>query len=568
MVGTTTILEDSHGDVILVALYNFLPEGLYGEESVPIASTKIPKGATVRIAAPFMKVFRDGSRGLRIDNPNEISVISSGKANGGSERKLLLEAKNAGNQLVKTQKYLSAIEAYIGGIRAAEVVPTILSNRSQAYAKLGDWGKSLADAAASLTIRPANKKTWDRYHIARKKLLEGGEHNGNESIWIINRLLPFEVDAQASDADIKGRDLLGLKSDGNTAFQAAKYAEAAKLYTSALVSFGETERALLSNWALCCLHSQAHLDAVAVAAASLRICPESKAVVRLALAIFSLGQAEMCVNILEQSDKALFEGSPATKQRDELLNDAKATMKLFQSENKHVSSRELGEHKYLPRWIGNIETFDAGSKGRGVRAAKDLEAGELVLLEHPLASASRESPKKAKESLFTINKMRFEDASHSFLCQAIVLRSQRETVLSNIVDCLFDGTNTRPLTCLDDLMPNLSLSPPFLPTHQDYHPGAKKVEFNSDRIGAIVSTNSHGNRFDLGSNFDVTKGSDASLYPGVSMFNHSASPNCVLGGGSSDCAKVIIKANVKAGEELTICYHPDEDVVRRNWLDK
>lgn len=218
------------------------------------------------------------------------------------------------------------------------------------------------------------------------------------------------------------------------------------------------------------------------------------------------------------------------------------------------------------KWKG---TFDAGTKGRGVRAAKDLEVGELVLLEHPLASASRESPKKAKESLFmfTINKMRFEDASHSFLCQAIVLRSQRETVLSKIVDCLFDGTNMRPLTSLDDLMPNLSLSPPFLPTHQDYHPGVKKVEFNSDRIGAIVSTNSHGNISDIRSSFDITKGSDASLYPAVSMFNHSARPNCVLD-ASSDCAKVIVKAKVKAGEELTICYHPDEDVVRRNWLDK
>jgi len=120
MVGTTTILEDSNGDVVLIALYNFLPEGLHGEESVPVASAKIPKGATVRIAAPFMKVFRDGSRGLRIDNPNEISVISSGKVSGKiDERRVLLEAKKAGNQLVKTQKYLSASEAYIGGLHSA-----------------------------------------------------------------------------------------------------------------------------------------------------------------------------------------------------------------------------------------------------------------------------------------------------------------------------------------------------------------------------------------------------------------------------------------------------------------
>jgi hypothetical protein len=66
MVGATTILQDSNGDVILVALYNFLPDGLHGEESVPIASMKIPKGGRTKIAAPCMKVFRDGSRGIRM----------------------------------------------------------------------------------------------------------------------------------------------------------------------------------------------------------------------------------------------------------------------------------------------------------------------------------------------------------------------------------------------------------------------------------------------------------------------------------------------------------------------
>jgi hypothetical protein len=395
-----------------------------------------------------------------------------------------------------------------------------------------------------------------------------GKQNGNESVWIINNILPFEVDAQANEADTKGKDLLRLKNDGNTAFQQQKYAEAAKLYTSALVLFGETERALLSNWGFCCLSSQAHLDAIAASAASLRIRPEAKAFVRLAKAIHSLGQPELCVNILEQGDRALVEGSPATKEKDELLKDAKSNMKLFQSEDNHFTLRELNGPKYLPRWIGNIETFDAGLKGRGVRAAKDLEAGELVLLEPPLASASMDSFEKSKESLYTIDKLEFKDASHSFLCQAIMLRSQREAVLSRIVDCLFDGTNARPLTSLDDLMPNFSSSQAFLPTHHEYYPGAEKVGFNSDRIDAIVSTNSHGTRSSVkDSEFLRLKGSDAALYPAVSMFNHSAKPNCYLD-AASGCAKVIVNSNVKAGEELSICYHPDENVVRRVWLKK
>jgi tetratricopeptide (TPR) repeat protein len=558
MVGTTTILEDSNGDVILIALYNFLPEGLYGPESVPVASAKIPKGATVRIAEPLMKVFRDGSRGLRIDNPNEISVISSGKANKGSEKQLLLEAKNAGNQLVRAHKYLSASETYIGGLRSAEVIPTILSNRSQAYAMIGDWERSFADAAASLTIRPGNKKTWSRYETAREKLLEDADHF--DSISLISTLLPnlmYKAAAQAADTDTNGKDLMQLKNDGNAAFQQRKYAEAAKLYTAALETYGETERALLSNWALCCLSSQAHLDVVAAAAASLRIRPEAKAVIRLATAIFLLGEAETCNKIIAQTDII------SDEMAYDIANDARSSMPLLKRIDKHFTIQELGSPKYVPRWIGNIETFDAGSKGRGVRATHDLKEGEIVLLEHPLASASRDSAKKAKESLFTIDKMRTEDASQTFLCQAILLRSQREAVLSRVVDCLFDGTNARPLTALDNLIPSLNSSPPLLPTHYEYCPGEAKVEFNSDRIGAIVSTNSHGS----GSNVELKKGSFSALYPATSMFNHSPTPNCDLdASGAGNYAKVIVKNDVKVGEELFICYHQDENVVCRNWL--
>ena len=53
--------------------------------------------------------------------------------------------------------YNAASEAYINGIRKAELVPTLLSNRSQAYAMMNDWERSLADAAASLTMRPTTR---------------------------------------------------------------------------------------------------------------------------------------------------------------------------------------------------------------------------------------------------------------------------------------------------------------------------------------------------------------------------------------------------------------------------
>ena len=154
MVGCTTILEDKNGDVLLIALYNFLPDGVSGSAADPIASAKIPKGCTVRIAEPFLKVFKDGSRGVRIDNPSEITVVLQD----GERKQSLEKAKESGNQLFQKKMYLAATDCYISGLRKADIVPTLLSNRSQVFIMMEDWKNTFSDAAASLTIRPGCKK--------------------------------------------------------------------------------------------------------------------------------------------------------------------------------------------------------------------------------------------------------------------------------------------------------------------------------------------------------------------------------------------------------------------------
>jgi hypothetical protein len=61
-----------------------------------------------------------------------------------------VEAKTLGNSLVAKKMYNAATDAYTGGLRNADFVPSLFSNRSQAYAILGEWEHSMADAAASL----------------------------------------------------------------------------------------------------------------------------------------------------------------------------------------------------------------------------------------------------------------------------------------------------------------------------------------------------------------------------------------------------------------------------------
>ena len=69
-----------------------------------------------------------------------------------------------------------------------------------------------------------------------------------------------------------------------------------------------------------------------------------------------------------------------------------------------------------------------------------------------------------------------------------------------------------------------------------------------------------------GDDFNISWEHTKSLYSACSMFNHSSEPtrfysNSNIGG----CISVFTRIGLKAGSKLTVCYHPDEDVFRKNW---
>jgi hypothetical protein len=68
MVGGTTLILDNQ-DVLLVCFYNLLPDGILGSSAEPLLQAMLPLGATLRIKEPFYKIFGDGQRGIRVDNP-------------------------------------------------------------------------------------------------------------------------------------------------------------------------------------------------------------------------------------------------------------------------------------------------------------------------------------------------------------------------------------------------------------------------------------------------------------------------------------------------------------------
>mmetsp|Transcript_27043 Transcript_27043/g.57962 ORF Transcript_27043/g.57962 Transcript_27043/m.57962 type:complete len:767 (+) Transcript_27043:44-2344(+) len=562
MVGTITILEDSNGDVILVALYNLLPDGLHGEDSVAVASAKIPKGGTIRIAEPYMKVFRDGSRGIRIDDPSDIFMIVGDGSDSVNEDVALANAKALGNSLVQKKMYNAASDAYIDGIRKASLVPTLLSNRSQAYAMAKDWENSLADAAASLTMRPANKKTWARYKKALEMLSNGKSKNGADKRdaagQILRRVLvvkPRDLASTLSSISTGG-GALDLKNEGNKLFENREYNAAAVQYTAALHVCGEVPRALLGNWAFCSLHTGANLDAVAASAASLRIRPEAKTVARLARGLLLLGEPNLCCSILRGKYGEVLKGTAFTDEKVELLRCSEVIFEFIKT-HRMQDPKPFDQPRYLPQWIRGIETFDAGPKrGRGVRACINLKKGHVALIEPPIASAH--AGKVDNEMVFSIDKTERRRASYEYIRQAIIVRSQHEAVLSKIVDCLYDGDNQPPVTALEDLVPNLGSCQALLPSHHAYV--LDRVDLTAHRIESILSFNSHGGSNGLSS--DSLRRSD--LFPAISMFNHSNEPNCSwedVGG----CAIIWVSEDIAIGSELTLRYHEDKKVLKKQW---
>ena len=65
-----TILEDGHGDAVMVALYNV--SWLQSEHWREC----FPKGMKIGIKEPFLKRFADGTVGIRVDNPSDVVYVT------------------------------------------------------------------------------------------------------------------------------------------------------------------------------------------------------------------------------------------------------------------------------------------------------------------------------------------------------------------------------------------------------------------------------------------------------------------------------------------------------------
>lgn len=593
IVGTSTLLEDERGNVIKITLYNFLPSGVSGDDANALGKQMLPKGSRVKIAEPFYKIFRDGSRGIRVDDPNEIQVICSPKSKqqptshknnigkGDSrehQEEILLHGKQEANRLFEKKLYFAASESYIQLLRGDDgFISTLLSNRAQASIQLGEWTEALCDAAASLTLQPNFKKSWKRYWKAMLELgitqsdetqscmCQDHEKLRNVLLLIFSSVCRDEQDhGKIMEQDIlqsNGSTAEELKVKGNDAFKAGDYDKARQFYSLALQLAGGTTHAILSNWSQCAMNLNTWHDAIAASAASLRIFSQKKSVCRLAKSLILIGEPRVSVAVLEKF-------SDTFKKTDRLFRKLVSDANVLSSNNYCI---EKGLHNcpdLLSNWVGKIETFQTEGKGRGVRALDDIPPGQVVLVERPIISYHLEM--KGDFVASSVGVAEYDDGSHALIKAAAVNRARRDGVFSSIINRLYDGSSVPPLVPFHDLFLTISSANLLLPSHHEYLPG-KRINMTPDRISEIINRNSHGIGGLDGANkryfqHDAELGY-SELYPGTSMFNHSTNPNCEYTKIRDKPYQCIMTYQaVRKGEELTVRYHSDEDVVNRCWL--
>jgi hypothetical protein len=67
-----TFVEDGNGCIVLVAVYNALPQNLKSDALISAANALLKEGDLIGIVDPFFKRFADGTEGIRVDNPNNV----------------------------------------------------------------------------------------------------------------------------------------------------------------------------------------------------------------------------------------------------------------------------------------------------------------------------------------------------------------------------------------------------------------------------------------------------------------------------------------------------------------
>ena len=545
-IGIITYLEDDNGDYVMLDLYNMISLGTNKWE---LAEQKFPKGIKLKISEPFYKIFQDGNRGIRVDSPNEILIEENKKIDF-----TLIRAQ--GKQLFKQGEFLSALKLYTDGLGQLEdTAGIILNNRAQAELKLGENEEALLDSAAALMFGD-NEKAKYRYNVAIKKCG-----------LIVSDVASIQLTWEKALRKLKNPGLGNLKStkdEANALYREGKYKEAKMHYTAALC-FPDA-CLLLNNIATVCMKLKILQTAIASASACLRITTDQRVIAKarfsMTKSFWMLGNFQLA-KLSAKDDSSLkhfWENVKGPELQTKLILEEGAfrQMTCGQTLDDYLST---ATEKEIPGDFVNTDMLEHAyikHKDRGMRAISDIIAGELLVLDHPVALSSISADAKGDDEFSLAAVLNFNNDSST-------LKSECELANRILHLINFDGLLAKKLILLktgrkaihDERLPlvdlkwmahqNLSFEVlPFLPQYP------RIVGCDTDKVSpTFVRDLIKVNTFDWGGTPKHELVKEKALFLLLSLFNHDGESNCCYARVGNSIA-ILSKKNIKKNEELKI----------------
>ena len=551
VVGVTTLLEDHEGNVVQISLYNVIPQG---PDKITLAENIYPRGLEIKIIEPFFKIFRDGNRGIRVDDPCDVCVMSQSSRH-------YEDCREKGKQFMKSGHYMMAFEVYLDGLKelSDDIVP-LLNNRSQTEIKLRQYEEALLDSAAVMFFKPDDEKAQQRYHYAIRHIESDGNEVGVKDIWI--RIIKTGITV----SDITEPERVGCKETGNDLYLHGDYKEAKKEYTSAISS--PEVCILLTNIAIVSLKLELFHTAIAAAATCLRITRrddyerKQKAYHNMCKAFIMSNQIELYKHCSSQLDNSLELDrllDTINNREDIFRNTILQCLKVYPASITKTIETCSKSNCLVSDFIlaDALEHTFVEGKGRGILATRNIKSGELILVDHPIACRGINPLDTNAHACSRNFKTRLEhNSGHVNLIAKLLNLVKHDAILTKKLMCLESRSNGEiPLVRDLSLFGYRQLSFDVLPflTQSHDHVSVEDREIVDDSfVKNLLDVNAF--EHDVVDKDAFSRGRALCLR--VSLFNHDELFNCrVLPFGES----VVLFAikEIPKGSELTICYSND-----------
>mmetsp|Transcript_63632 Transcript_63632/g.170455 ORF Transcript_63632/g.170455 Transcript_63632/m.170455 type:complete len:736 (+) Transcript_63632:41-2248(+) len=525
----TTLVADRQGGLVQLALYN------WGGAHEAQGDGSLAVGSRLQVADPYLKVFRDGEVGIRVDRPAQ--VLYAGRD--------ATAWKQVGNAFIKQGQPRSAWESYRAALSAPELdaLAVLLCDRAQCLLQSQSPVDACCDAAAAVWLRPRLRRAWELYSAALRSAglrklvpvvtaiieehpLDSIPVADTEEHWIRCVSCCTNVPA-ASDGPATRKEARSLYSAGD-------FAGAAECYGRALAGSAGLTLAteVLLNMAQASLASGWYANTAGTALAALRLAGATgaaahrdKAGYRLCVAMSYL----VCPRAAETAAAAVVATSIASACRSPIdeglaaqrfVSDGYAASDL---QSPRVGARGLAA---TPEWSapGLVVTKFPG-RGRGLVSSEGLDAGAVVMVARAVGGGPVDGGA-------ILGHLRADQRSS----QALALLSCGEDEATSVV------TISDLMSAGLPMLPALGSAPEFCPP--------PRFPCAAWRVPGVLRTNG----------FEAPGREDGAvlLYPAVSLLNHSDRPNCAMVPASrcGAAVAVVVVASVSAGEELTVCYGP------------